>query len=192
MTTETTGTTEAKDAGQYAEVNGINLYYETHGTGRPLVVLHGGLGSSEMFVPSLPALAERHEVIAVDLQGHGRTADIDRPLDLELLAEDTAAFLRYLNIAQADVFGYSNGAAVALRLTVRHPNLVRKQVLASIGYTRDGMYPELWAGLGQMKPEMMYGSPWRRVPQPRARPGPLPDVLCQEDGDGSQREGCAR
>src|SRR5918998_6182920 len=82
--------------GNYAEVNGINLYYETHGTGRPLILLHGGLGSGEMFGPILPELAERHRVIAVDLQGHGRTADIDRPIDVRLMADDIAALIDHL------------------------------------------------------------------------------------------------
>ena len=89
--TATDWTTEAKGAGQYADVNGINLYYETHGTGRPLILLHGGLGSGEMFGPILPMLTAGHQVIAVDLQGHGRTADIDRPLDVRLMADDIAA-----------------------------------------------------------------------------------------------------
>ena len=89
--TDTDWTTKAQGTGRYAEVNGINLYFETHGAGRPLILLHGGLGSGEMFGPTLPALAERHQVIAVDLQGHGRTADIDRPLDVRLMADDVAA-----------------------------------------------------------------------------------------------------
>ena len=145
----------------YAPVNGLNMYYEIHGEGQPLLLLHGAFSAiGTSFGKLLPGLVEGRQVIGVELQAHGRTADIDRPLDLELLAEDTAALLRYLNIAQADVFGYRNGAAVALRLTVRHPNLVRKEVLASIGYKRDGIYPELWAGLGQMTPEMMHGSRW--------------------------------
>src|ERR687886_428539 len=125
-------TTTAPRTG-YAPVNGLNMYYEIHGEGQPLLLLHGAFSAiGTSFGKLLPGLSEGRQVIGVELQAHGRTADIDRPLDLELLAEDTAAFLRYLNIAQADVFGYSNGAAVALRLTVRHPNLVRKQVLASI------------------------------------------------------------
>src|SRR6059058_3027929 len=87
----TNWTNEATGTGEYAEVNGINLYYETHGTGRPLILLHGGLGSGEMFGPILPALSERHRVIVVDLQGHGRTADIERPIDTRLMADDIAA-----------------------------------------------------------------------------------------------------
>ena len=83
--------TEATGAGRYADVNGLNLYYETQGSGRPLILLHGGLGSGEMFGPILPALAANRQVIAVDLQGHGRTADIDRPLDIRLMADDIAA-----------------------------------------------------------------------------------------------------
>jgi len=107
-------TTHAKGTGQYAEVNGINLYYETHGSGRPLVLLHGGLGSGEMFGPVLPLLAERHQVIAVDLQGHGRTADIDRPIDVRLMAGDIAALIDHLRLDTPDLVGYSLGGGVAL------------------------------------------------------------------------------
>jgi pimeloyl-ACP methyl ester carboxylesterase len=92
MTTD--WTTETKGIGEYAEVNGINLYYETHGAGRPMILLHGGLGSGEMFGPTLPALAEHHQVILVDLQGHGRTADIDRPIDIRLMAGHRRLFAR--------------------------------------------------------------------------------------------------
>jgi alpha-beta hydrolase superfamily lysophospholipase len=102
-------TTDAKGAGQYAAVNGINLYFETHGAGRPMILLHGGLGSGEMFGPVLPTLAERHQVIAVDLQGHGRTADIDRPLDVRLMADDIAALIDHLGLDKPDLVGYSLG-----------------------------------------------------------------------------------
>ena len=98
-------TSETKGVGAYAEVNGINLYYETHGTGRPMILLHGGLGSGEMFGPILPTLAEHHQVIAVDLQGHGRTADIDRPLDVRLMADDIAALIDHLGLEKPDVVG---------------------------------------------------------------------------------------
>src|SRR5467141_2777674 len=113
MTTDRTA--PAKGTGEYAEVNGINLYYETHGSGRPLILLHGGLGSGEMFGPVLPQLSERHQVIAVDLQGHGRTADIDRPLDVRLMADDIAALIRHLRLEHADVMGYSLGGGVAFQ-----------------------------------------------------------------------------
>src|SRR5256712_8036224 len=100
-------TTDVKGTGQYAEVNGLKLYYETHGTGRPLILLHGGLGSGEMFGPILPTLSERHRVITVDLQGHGRTADIDRPIDIPLIAHDIAALIDHLGVEKPDPVGYS-------------------------------------------------------------------------------------
>src|SRR6201985_724845 len=103
----TTWTSGTPGTGAYAEVNGINLYYETHGAGRPLILLHGGLGSGECCGPILPALPARHQVIAVDLQGHGRTADIDRPLDVRLMADDIAALIGHLKLGQPDVAGYS-------------------------------------------------------------------------------------
>jgi pimeloyl-ACP methyl ester carboxylesterase len=91
-------TSSAMGSGQYAEVNGINLYYETHGAGQPMMLLHGGLASSEMFGPILPTLADHHQVIAVDLQGHGRTGDIDRPIELGLIADDIAALIDHLGL----------------------------------------------------------------------------------------------
>src|SRR4051812_12444365 len=100
---------EAEGTGAYAEVNGLELYYETHGAGRPLILLHGGLMSGEMFGPIIPALAERHQVITVDLQGHGRTADIDRPIDIRLLADDVAGLVDHLGLERPDVVGYSLG-----------------------------------------------------------------------------------
>jgi pimeloyl-ACP methyl ester carboxylesterase len=108
----TTGdwTTDGHGNGEYAEVNGVNLYFETHGAGRPMMLLHGGIGSGEMFGPVLPTLAERHQVIAVDLQGHGRTADIDRPLDVRLMADDMAALIDHLGLDKPDLVGYSLGA----------------------------------------------------------------------------------
>src|SRR5437762_12555886 len=113
IVTATDWTTDAHGSGQYAEVNGINLYFETHGAGRPLILLHGGLGSGEMFGPVLPALAQGHQVIAVDLQGHGRTADIDRPIDARLMADDIAALIDHLALASPAVVGYSLGGGVA-------------------------------------------------------------------------------
>ena len=111
---------EAMGDGQYAEVNGLNLYYETHGTGRPMVLLHGGLGSGEMFGPVLPALAADHQVVVVDLQGHGRTADIDRPLDVRLMADDVAALIDHLGLDRPDVVGYSLGGGVALHTAAKY------------------------------------------------------------------------
>src|SRR5207344_3583840 len=107
------------------------MYFETHGSGRPLILLHGGLGSGEMFGPILPALAERHQVIAVDLQGHGRTADIDRPIDIRLMADDIAALIDHLGLERPDVVGYSLGGGVAFFTASRHPAKVRKLVMTS-------------------------------------------------------------
>jgi pimeloyl-ACP methyl ester carboxylesterase len=116
--TATDWSSGARGTGQYAEVNGINLYFETHGSGRPLILLHGGLGSGEMFGPILPVLAERHQVVTVDLQGHGRTADIDRPIDAALMAGDIAALIGHLGLDKPDVAGYSLGGGVALQTAV--------------------------------------------------------------------------
>ena len=117
MTTDQT--TEADDLGVYAEVNGINLYYQTHGSGRPVILLHGGLMSGEMFGPVLPELAARHQIITVDLQGHGRTADIDRPIDIRLMADDIAALIDHLGLNKPDIVGYSLGGGVALFTAVK-------------------------------------------------------------------------
>src|ERR1700712_3949534 len=102
-------TADSAGSGRYADVNGINLYYETYGAGSPIVLLHGGLGSGEMFGPILPAFADHHRVILVDLQGHGRTADIDRPLDVRLMADDMAALIDHLGLDRPDLVGYSLG-----------------------------------------------------------------------------------
>jgi len=147
--------------GNYVLVNGLNMYYEIHGTGQPLVLLHGAFSAiGTSFGKMLPSLAKTRQVIGFELQAHGRTADIDRPLTIEGMADDVAAALRQLGIERADIFGYSMGASVALYLAIRHPEAVRKLVLASVTYNLDGVHPGLMEGLGEMKPEMMFGSPW--------------------------------
>src|SRR3989442_6412178 len=138
-------TTETKGVGQYADVNGLHLYYEPHGEGRPLILLHGGLGSGEMFGPVIPALAAGHQVIAVDLQGHGRTADIDRPIDVRLMADDIAALIRHLGLERPDVMGYSLGGGVALFLAANHPELVHRAVIVSANVRRDAIPAEMLA-----------------------------------------------
>ena len=130
--------------GQYADVNGIKLYYEIHGTGRPLVLLHGGLGAGSMFGSVvLPALAQKRQVILVDLQGHGRTADIDRPLDIRFIADDIAALIKHLRLGRTDIMGYSFGGGVALQAAIRHPESVGKLVVLSTPFRRDGFYPDI-------------------------------------------------
>ena len=136
--------------GSYAQVNGINLYYETYGQGEPLVLLHGGIGAIEMFGEVLTRLAESRQVIAVDLQAHGRTADIDRPISLEAMGDDVAALVKHLGLEKADVMGYSMGGGTAVSVAIRHPEVVRKLVAVSFPYKRDGWYPEIRAGMSQM------------------------------------------
>ena len=148
--TTTDWTTEQKGVGQYTEVNGINLYFETHGTGQPLILLHGGLGSGEMFGPTLTELAQQHQVIAVDVQGHGRTADIDRPIDIRLMADDIAALIDHLKLDKPDVVGYSLGGGVALFTAVKYPDKVRRLVVASAHARRDAIPPEMLAQQAQV------------------------------------------
>ncbi len=141
----------------YAPVYGLDMYYEIHGTGEPLLLLHGGVGGIDMFGPNLAALAEIRRVIAVDFQGHGRTADIDRPLRSEWMADDMAALFKYLGIDRADVVGNSLGGGIALQFAIRHPELVRKLVLVSTVFRRDGWYPEIQAAFAQMGPQAAQG-----------------------------------
>ena len=171
-------TAGAAGTGQYAQVNSINLYYETHGAGRPLILLHGGLGSGEMFGPILPTLAEHHQVIAVDLQGHGRTADIDRPIDIRLMADDIAALIDHLGVDQPDLVGYSLGGGVALQTAVKYPAKVGRLVTASANIRPDVIYPEIRAQQGQvnaaaaefMKDTPMYELYQRVAPHPEDFP----------------------
>jgi pimeloyl-ACP methyl ester carboxylesterase len=145
--------------GDYAEVNGLRMYYEVHSEGRPLVLLHGAYMTVDAMGSILPGLAETRQVIAAEMQGHGRTADIDRPITYEHMADDVAALLRHLGIDEADAFGYSMGGAIALQLAIRHPGLARRLVVASASFTSDGMQPELQEMLPTITPEMFAGSP---------------------------------
>ncbi|PWU55537.1 alpha/beta hydrolase [Micromonospora sp. S4605] len=176
--TTTQWSAETTTAGQYADVNGVHLYYETHGTGRPMILLHGGLGSGEMFGPILPTLAEHHQVVAVDLQGHGRTADIDRPLDVTLMADDVAALIDHLGLDKPDVVGFSLGGGVALQVAIRHPEKVGRVVSASANIRRSAIYPEMLQQQGQvtgaaaefMKDTPMYELYQRVAPRPEDFP----------------------
>ena len=127
----------------YVAANGVNYYYEIHGTGDPLLLLHGGLGSIDMFEPDLSALSKDRQVIAVDLYGHGRTALTSRPISLVDMGDDMAVVLKGLSVTKADVMGYSLGGGVALRVAVQHPALVRRLVLVSTPYAQSGFYPEM-------------------------------------------------
>lgn len=138
----------------HANLNGLSLYYEEHGAGEPLVLLHGGIGAGEMFGAIMPALAAGRRVITVDLQGHGGTADVDRQLRPETMADDVAALIVHLGLERADVMGYSLGGLVALRTAIQHPQVVRRLVLVSVGLRRDGSHPEVVAAMDQFSPEL--------------------------------------
>jgi pimeloyl-ACP methyl ester carboxylesterase len=168
----------APDSSGYVEANGVRYYYEIHGEGEPLLLLHGGLGSIQMFGPVLPALAADRKVIAVDLHGHGRTALGDREISLIDMGDDLAVVLQELGYEQVDALGYSLGGGVAFRLAVQHPELVRRLVLVSAGYARHGFYPEMLpmqAAVGaamaeQMKDTPMYQSYAAIAPHPEDFP----------------------
>lgn len=157
-------TTNKNQMGRYARVNGLDLYYEIHGSGQPLVLLHGNLSAiGTSFGKVLPKLSSTRRIIAVEQQGHGHTADIDRPLSIKQWAEDTTALLRHLKIEQTDFFGYSSGGAVALEIALGSPALVRKLIWAGgTSYSRDGFYPELMAAGESMEPEALDGSPFQQ------------------------------
>ena len=144
----------------YAPINGLNAYFEIHGEGGvPLLLLHGSIGSLDMFRRLVPALTQGRQVIAFDQQAHGRTADIDRPLRYPQLADDAAALLDFLGIDRADVFGFSMGAAAGWQLAMRHPSKVRK-LIGGVSFANDGIYPEVFAGLETaFTPEAFAGSP---------------------------------
>jgi pimeloyl-ACP methyl ester carboxylesterase len=179
--TTTDWATDTKGVGQYAEVNGINLYYETLGTGRPLILLHGGLGSGEMFGPTRPALAEHHQVSAVDLQGHGRTADIDRPIDIRLMADDIAALIDHVGLDKPDIVGYSLGGGVAFFTAVKYPEKVGRLVMSSAHIRRDAIPPEMLAQQAQVNAaaaEFLKDTPMYRLYQEVApRPEDFPRLL---------------
>lgn len=133
---------KAQSEGNYTNVNGLKMYYEIHGEGFPLVLIHGG-GSTigTTFGRILPILAKSYKVIAVEMQAHGHTADIDRPLSFEQDADDIAGLLKQLNISKANIFGFSNGASTTLELAIRHPHLVNKIIVASTFYKKEGAQP---------------------------------------------------
>ena len=188
----TTGwTTETRGTGAYADVNGLHLYYETHGSGRPMILLHGGLGSGEMFGPILPALSENHQVIAPDLQGHGRTADIDRPIDIRLMADDIAALIDQLGLDRPDIVGYSLGGGVAFMTAAKYPDKVGKLVTACVYLRPDVVDPALREQQGQvsaaaaefMKDTPMYQLYQKVAPRPEDF-GRLLDKIGESMKDG--------
>ncbi|MFK0274297.1 alpha/beta fold hydrolase [Ensifer sp. NPDC090286] len=150
----------AEPVGNRVDVNGMKMYYEVSGEGEPLVVLHGAYMNISSMGAIIPKLAETHKVYAVELQGHGRTTDIDRPITYPNLADDVAAFMDAVKLEKADVFGYSMGAAAALQLAIRHPEKVNKLAAASVAYDAEGWQPEFKAVIPQMTVEMIVGLPF--------------------------------
>jgi pimeloyl-ACP methyl ester carboxylesterase len=160
----------------YAPVNGLQMYYEIHGSGgTPLLLLHGGLFDIDLqFGELIPALAANRQVIATDFQGHGRTNDIDRPLRSADLASDVIGLLQHLDVAQADVFGFSVGGATALHLAIERPELVRKLIVSSVSFHPDGDRPENKGAVSELTVEMIAGTPMEQ--EYRAK-SPHPDKL---------------
>jgi pimeloyl-ACP methyl ester carboxylesterase len=142
LTTAFTAQAEAPKSG-YVKANGLKYYYEISGKGEPLLLLHGGLGSIDMFRPIMPALSEHRQLIAIDLQGHGRTELGSRKFGLPEIGDDVATVLTQLGYKNVDVMGYSFGGGVAFRLAVQHPDMVRRLALVSAGFASESFYPEM-------------------------------------------------
>ncbi|TPJ77065.1 alpha/beta hydrolase [Mesorhizobium sp. B2-6-2] len=177
MTSETKALLKPEKSG-LLPIDGVNYYYAVYGKGEPLLLLHGGLGSSDMFAPILPKFAEHRTVIAVDLQGHGRTALGERPFSLGAMGDDMAAIVKALGYDKVDVMGYSLGGGVAFRMAVQHPEAVRRLVMVSTGYAANGFYDEMRPQQAQvsaaaaefMKDTPMYKSYVAVAPKPEDFP----------------------
>ncbi len=175
----------------YADVNGVRMYYEERGSGQPLILVHGGLGAGDMYGPILEILAEGRRVITPDLQAHGRTADVDRPLRYESLGDDLAGLIVHLGLEQADVMGYSLGGGSALRVAIQHPHLVRRLVIVASPCRRGGWHAESLAGMEQMGAHL--AEPLKQSPpyEVYSRTAPRPQdwpVLLGKTGDLLRRD----
>jgi pimeloyl-ACP methyl ester carboxylesterase len=150
----------AQEKTGYAPVNGLKMYYEIAGEGQPIVLIHGAFNSiNTAFSAIIPELAKKRMVIAVELQGHGRTGDIDRAFSFENFADDVAALLKYLKVDSADVLGYSMGGGTAWQLAIRHPGVVRKLIVISAVYKYEGWTPETRNILPMLTPQMFEHTP---------------------------------
>jgi pimeloyl-ACP methyl ester carboxylesterase len=186
-------TTDKHQQKGYAPINGLNMYYEIRGSGEPLVLLPGGFMTVEAMGGLVPQLAATRRVIGVELQGHGHTADIERALRFESMADDMAALIRHLGLERADIFGFSLGGAVGLQTAIRHPEVVRKLALASTAFKRDGWYAEALAGMASISVEGFAGTPIHEAyvktsPRPEAWPAVVAKMrqLLSEDYDWTE------
>lgn len=181
MTESSAQHTNEMDKGRYAEVHGLKIYYEIQGEGFPLVLLHGGLSAiGTSFGRVLPTLSKGRQIIAIEQQAHGRTADIDRPLTYRQMASDTVALLLQIGITQADFFGYSIGAGVAIDIAIEHPTIVRKLVLATPIATAAGFQTGVLAGMEALRPEHLAGSPFQEeYAQLAPRPQDWPQLIAR-------------
>ena len=186
---------DAQPVGDRAAVNGMQMYYEVSGAGDPLIVLHGAYMNIPTMGAIIPRLAETHKVYALELQGHGRTTDIDRPITYPNLADDVAAFMDAVGLEKADVFGYSMGAAAGLQLAIRHPEKVNKLVAASGAYDAEGWQPEFKAMIPQMKVEMFLEMPFagdyrKLAPNPDGFPELVRKLIATRKGADGVGKGC--
>jgi pimeloyl-ACP methyl ester carboxylesterase len=166
--------------GDRVTINGMEMYYEVSGEGDPLIVLHGAYMNIETMGAIIPKLAETHTVYALEFQGHGRTPDVDRPITYPNLADDVAAFMDAVGIDEADVFGYSMGAAAGLQLAIRHPEKVRKLVAASVAYDAKGWQPAFTDFIPQMTVEMFLGMPFAdEIRKMSPDPESFPEVVAK-------------
>jgi len=179
--TPRTGESSTTAEGRYADVNGLHMYYETYGSGRPIILLHGGLMSGETLQPVIPAYSTEHQVIVPDLQGHGRTADIDRPIDTRLMADDIVGVMDHLGLDRPDLVGYSLGGGAAFWAASKYPERVRKLVIVATNITRRAIYPEMLAqqvNVGPAAAEFMTETPMYQLYHRVApRPQDFPTLL---------------
>ena len=164
----------------YAEVNGIKLYHEVYGSGEPLVLIHGGLTTIGEMQKWIQSLAKTRQVIAVEMQGHGHTADTDRPMKIETMGDDIAALLDHLKIPKADLVGHSFGGASAIRAAIQHPDKVRRLVVISSPHTRSAWYPETQKGMSQVSAAMAQSvmqTPTGKLSQQWPEPQRFPQFL---------------
>ena len=158
------------EKGKFVEINGLKMYYEVHGTGKPLLLLHGAFSTTEGWATILPTLAEERQVIVVELEGHGHTRDLERPLTFEQMADDTAAFIKRLQLTDVDIFGYSMGGTVALAIAVRHPDLVSKLAIygSCAGTAKDTYDPEVYKQFQSISTD--FAPPMLKEPYDRTAP----------------------